>query len=627
MSSWNNPNGYNNGYAPNSNVQFESVVTNIIENVLNNVGRSNSYPNDVIQEVWNRMTANIRPICDNLERMFANGRQIDSNAVGNYLANNEIPNALNSVLQEFRQRASYYNNVNQPFGYNGGNMYNNGFANGCYNRPVNGNFGYNNNNIFNSAPPMFASNTGPVSTGNAASVSGFGRVMREQEYNRSMNAAQNTTPTYNAPINTPNNTVANNQATIEISRRIGEKLFKNFVDKEDRRANKLSIDKLTTDTSELIDNEEFMTTHIGDPNLPTVQVINGDPTLINPEEITVNIEETPTSPEFCDIIAVSSTTDKGNTVDAINFELKVPVVNTKEAIELIKDATPSLVNQDTWFCSICYKELVCKKISGFGIQAKSAFREIQKNLSKINSINDISNTIIPIIRKQPQEVKEYLEALIFDRVNKLFSMSLYEPDDPSNFPIAGCWSDIYTLIDKKAGSEFKFINTMFDKFGEDYPKNVYLCMKSAFIDIFDNEDDVVVDTESDENLGLIAKLPEVTAIVGKYRMSDYGFIPENYKKTLFNKFDHDYIVHKYEQNVFVTNIDVDTILGSKSKYTIVAGYTNLPQFVIGGLTKLNKERGQLVNVPLIQVDNTGENIVGIFTYSRGIDNTVLITKI
>lgn len=632
MSSWNNPGGYNNGYAPNAGIQLESVVTDIITNSLNQISRSNSYPGPVLDETYKRLMNNVVPICNNIEKMFTNGnRQIDSNAVSGYLQNNDIINTLNATMQEYQQRMAYHNSMNGPFGYNGGyggmnNNYGYNNYNPGYNRP-----NYPSNvGMFNSMPNTTFG--GPVSTGNAASNSGIGRLMKEQEYKNTC-----CTPTNPNPQNTgysstfTNNNNATNNATIAISRAVAKDIFKNFIDQKERRANKLSIDKLTSDTSSVLDNKEFMTNHIGDPDIPTIEIVAGNASMIDSSSVVNTIVETPDSPEYCDIVAMATTTDKGTSVDTANFELLVPVVNTKEAIDLVRDAAPSFVSQDNWISTICYKELVCRKITGFGIHAKNAFKEIQNNLSKIKSLNDITNVLVPIIKKQPQEVKEYIEALLFDRINKLLKMSVYNPNDPTQYPIVPDWAAIYELIDKRS-RDIPFINTMYNEFSDEYPETVYLCVKSAFVDIFDNEDDVVVSVNSetepnDNNLGLVAKLPEVTAIVGKYRMSDYGYIPENYKKTLFDKFEHDYIVHKYEQDILVTNIDVSVMLGSASKYTVVNGFTNLPQLVIGGLTKLMKERGDLVNMPLIQLDRTGEEIIGTYTFSIGMDGSILITKV
>ena len=55
MSSWNNPGGYNNGYAPNAGIQLETVVTDIITNSLNQIARSNSYPGPVLDETYKRL--------------------------------------------------------------------------------------------------------------------------------------------------------------------------------------------------------------------------------------------------------------------------------------------------------------------------------------------------------------------------------------------------------------------------------------------------------------------------------------------------------------------------------------------------------------------------------------------
>jgi hypothetical protein len=432
----------------------------------------------------------------------------------------------------------------------------------------------------------------------------------------------------NVVMNT--NTIQNtNSNTITVERKTNDSVFKHFSDYLTRRKLKISIDKLTDDTSELIDNREFLINHSNDPEVPVVNIINNSGTQLDPRNVSAIETVTPESPEYCTIVSAQDISERGNIISTSNYDLLIPVVNAKEAIELVKEAAPNLTDQNQWISTISYKELIAKKIPGYGLEAKSAFRSIQQNLSKVKSLNDVTNIIIPIINKQHQSVKEYIEALIFDRINKLFKMSLYQPNKPTNVPKVPSWAAIYQLVDRN-NKEFPYIGYMFDNFGDSYVETVFLCVKSALNDIFNSdESDTVVDADPDipDNLGLIAKLSNVTSVIGKFRMSDYGFIPENYKKELFHKFDHDYIVHKYNQDIIVTNINITKYIGSDSKFTIVAGITNISQYVIDGIMRVLKENNNLVNLPLIQLDHSGEYIVGSFTISLGLDNSILITKV
>lgn len=611
MSWMNNGNNFGStGYSPNMGINLENIVADIIRNSLQNAERS--YPRDVLNEAYNRLMNNLRPLCDYIQHTFANGsNQIDSVQVSNYLTNNDIPNVVNQVMRDFQNH--YNSNMN----------YNNGYMNNGYNNYPNNGFSYNNNSYGYNNPiranTIWNNNT-QVNTGAAASQYGISRVLNEKEMH-------NTNINFNNTNNTNNQVNSSNIITIE--RQSNDNLFKHFSDYLSRRKFKISIDKLTDDTSELIDNKEFMKNHSNDPEVPVVNIINNNGTQLNPKNISAIETSTPESPEYCTIVSTQDISERGNIISTSNYDLLIPVVNAKEAIELVKEATPNLTDQAQWISTISYKELIAKKIPGYGLEAKSAFRSIQQNLSKVKSINDVSNIIIPIINKQPQCVKEYLEALIFDRVNKLFKMSLYQPNKPTNVPKVSNWSAIYQLIDKSA-RDIPYIDYMFDKFGDSYIESVFLCVKSALNDIFDADDsDTVVDADPDipDNLGLIAKLSNITAVIGKFRMSDYGFVPENYKKELFHKFDHDYIVHKYNQDVIVTNINVSKYIGSDSKFTIVAGITNISQYVIDGIMRILKENNKLVNLPLIQLDSTGEFIVGTFTISLGLDNSILITKV
>ena len=495
------------------------------------------------------------------------------------------------------------------------NGYNNYQSNGNYNP------GYNQSRM----NPIWPNNQ--VNTGAAASQYGISRILNEREMHNTNNVfnGNNVNATNMNQMNT-----SSNSNTITIERKpSNDNLFRHFADYLTRRKLKISIDKLTDDTSELINNKEFLKNHSNDPEVPVVNVINNDGTQLNPKNISAIETVTPESPEYCTIVSTQDISERGNIISTSNYDLLIPVVNAKEAIELVKEAAPNLTDQNQWISTISYKELIAKKIPGYGLEAKSAFRSIQQNLSKIKTLNDVSNIIIPIINKQPQCVKEYIEGLIFDRVNKLFRMSLYQPNKPTNVPKVPSWSAIYQLVDRN-NKEFPYIGYMFDNFGDNYVESVFLCVKSALNDIFNSDDsDTVVDADPDipDNLGLIAKLSNITAVIGKFRMSDYGFVPENYKKELFHKFDHDYIVHKYNQDIIVTNIDITKYIGSDSTFTIVAGITNISQYVIDGIMRILKENNKLVNLPMIQMDATGEFIVGTFTISLGLDNSILITKV
>ena len=612
MSWMNNGNNFGStGYMANRSINLEEIVSDIIKNSLN--GARQSYPPEVIQEAYNRLMNNLNPLCDFLQRTYASpNNQIDSVQIANHLTNNEIPNVTNQVMNEFR-------NMTMNNGYMN-NGFNNGYGNGYNNMP-----NYNNyNNGFNQSRTntMFWNNTPHVNTANAASQYGISRVWNEKEIrNTNSNVFSN-----NSNMNYNTNNI---QQPTHIERKSDDTLFKHFSDYISRRKFKISIDKLTEDSSELVHNKEYMKNHLVDPSIPVVSIIGNNGTQLDPRNVTAIETATPESPEYCTVVSTQDISERGNLINTSNYDLLVPVVSAKEAIELVKEAVPNLTGQDHWISTISYKELIAKKIPGYGLEAKAAFRSILQNLPKLKCINDISNIIIPILNKQHQAVKEYIEELIFDRVNKLFKMSLYEPEKPTNAPIVHAWSHIYQLVDRHS-TDIPYIRNMFDKFGESYIDAVFICVKSALNDIFNSDgSDTVIDADPEipDNLGLIAKLNSVTTVIGKFRMADYGYMPENYKKELFHKFDHDYIVHKYNQDMIVTNIDVTSLIGSNSKFTIVDGFTNISQYVIDGIMRVLKENNQLVNLPLIQLDTTGEYIVGTFTISLGLDNSILITKV
>ena len=623
--SWNTPNYGSTGYSPNMHANLQDIILRGATDILRSFIGRGTCTEQLASAVYDRCYSSINGLSQDIENKFMdhNG-QIDSNNIFNYLSNTVIPTMM-------RECGNYM--VDSRFGNNGFNNYNNYPNNGGWNNPV----------PSWSQPSYSRVNYGGFSnygnqqyvaqdSGSVASTMGYGKaIMAQGGY-----VAQNPTP----PIPTPNvdnnpylpntntyNSVPNNTPTVSHKKELSElteKLSKNFVDRAERRKKNLSVDKLTNNTSSIVDNRDFISSKVSEN---TVEIISDSKDFTNGKKIEKQSTIVTEYPEYCKCNDSMDISLNGSVININYFDLKVPVANAQEAIELVKEASPEIINQEQWVANIYYKELVAKKLVNYGNEAKHAFRAINENIDKVESLQDLNNIIIPIFKRQIAEVREYMEALVFDRINELFRTNLYHPNHPKMYPSVHNWKGIYDIIETTSDNDY--IKYMFNRLGDNYIEQVFICVKSALIDIFEEDIDtgeVIVEPEGD-GLGLIAKMSEVTCIAGKYRMCDYGYIPESHKENIIKKFNKDYIVHKLGQNVTVTNIDVDTILGTKANTTVVSSAANLHQLTIQGLVASLKKTRLYKNNILIQVDNSG-NICKVYSIGMGStsDNELIVIR-
>lgn len=613
------------GYAPNPEANLQDIILNIIQNILSSFCGRGTCTMEIAAEVYNRCCNNIYNITNNIASRFVdNTGCCNTEQIQNYLANYDIPAIMRDVQNQFIN-ARNNNGFNQPmFGNAGFSNYNNN----SWNRPQPIYNNFSNNGMFGQQPSM-------MSSGAVSSAHGFGKAIMNQTGN-SFGNTNNTTIANSAP-NNPNININpflpntkntyNNIKPVETKEDTAliDKFSKIFKDRETRRRNKISINKITTDTDSIVYNKDFVNNHLCTEELAVLRGnrnFNDTKKVENIESIAID------SPEYCEIGNAVDITYNGSVINSSNYDLSVPVVNTKEAIDLVKEAVPNLTDQEQWIANIQYKELVVKKLPSFGSEAKDAFRAINDKLGNINTLKDISNIIIPVFKKQITEVREYLETLVIDRVNDLFRTSLYLPDNPSAYPTVKSWNGIFQLVDEANKEENDYVSYMFERLGDEYVNRVFLCVKSALIDIFEDDGDgteVVVDTENN-GCSLLAKLSEITCIAGKYRFCDYGHAPVSHMESLTKQFNRDYLVHKLNQMVLVTNIDIDAMLGTVATNTVVDVIGNLPQHVIYHLLGGLRRHGINRDMTLIEMDKKGEYINKVFRINLSVDDKLFITR-
>lgn len=613
------------GYAANPEVNLQDVIINIIHSILNNFIAQGMCTPDIAQEVYLRFQANMNAITNNIRNRFVSNGQCNTDQIYNYLANTDIPATIQDIKNQMMNNRNY--GYNQPlFSGNGYNNYGGNFNNPSWSRPQS----YNNYMPQNTG---FGNPNSIMSSGAVSSMHGYGKAVMSQNNNTIPTSAPTQTAPNNPEINTnpylpkTKNQFNNTEPVVVTSNENSlAKIFKeSFNDRITRRNNRISIDKITTDTSSITNNKEYIANKI---NTEQLAIVRGDKNFTDTKNIQSIQNAKPESPEYCEISNTIDITHNGTVVNSSSYDLIVPVVNAQEAINLVKEAAPNLTEQEQWIAVIQYKELITKKIPNFGAEAQDAFRAIGDSLNKVHDLKDISNIIIPIVKKQISEVRQYIEALVVDRINELFKTSLYRPDDPTAYPKIKSWNGIFQMVDESNPTNSDYLAYMFDRFGDTYVNNVFLCVKSALNDIFvdSDDDDVVVRTDSDAGIALIGKLSEVTCIAGKYRFCDYGYAPESHMESLIKQFNKDYIVHKFSQEALVTNINIDEMLGSVATNTVIEVSSNLPQHVIQQLFLGVKSKGVNRDMILIEMDKSSTYINKVFRINIDINNRIFISR-
>lgn len=630
--------GSSTGYAPNPEIQIMNLLRDIVTKILHDLIQAGRCVPEIASEVYERFEKNIGLVCQDVASKFIDhNNQCNTDLVRDYLLNGDLGRTISSVERDFAN-ARYSNmsnswNNSTRFGNNYNGYNNNNYSSfGNHSFGNNNAYGYNQNNNYNSYNSYNYTNNnsfGTMNSNNTMSNShGFAKMKSQAPISNNIPISNNTNMvnTTNSLSNTFANVTPGFENRVVIKNELYEIIGKSIKDRKERRKNKISIDKITNDTSSLIDNADYISNKISESD---IEILRNENAAINTKDIKFVDEVIIDNPDYCVTHNLTDMTHGGNVVNISNFELKVPVVNAQEAIELVKEASPSLTTHEQWVSTINYKELVTKKIIGFGEEAKAAFRLINSNLTKVEDLTTVNNYIIPIIKRQITEVRQYIESLVFDRINELFRTILYIPDHPNIYPTIDDWVGIYKLVDEDSKDSNEYIRYMFSKDAETYKDKVYLCVKSALIDIFDDEDDsngTVVEAEGN-NLGLIAKLSEVTCISGVYRMCDYGNIEgTSHMEQLIKKFNRDYIVHKFDQSIMVTNFDMSKVIGTKAIDTVIEVVDSLQQYAIYSIIELLRKCGINRDMILIEMDSTGSYINRTYRVNLGIDNSLFISR-
>ena len=663
---WNNPQGYGStGYQSNPAIQLQDFVMKVTRDELDSYVRAGRCDANVANEVFNRIRNHLPDICSDLMRMFGNNGQgtIDGNAIYRFLAENDIPQTTQRVNSERYGYNPNQGGYNQSYGYSSNGGFFGGNNQPVISQPVySNNQGYvGNGGYYNNGPQVVFGNT-PLDTGRVVSESGLARA-----FQKNMRPTQQQVTQSNRPVNksnvlntsnfrynqqvTQDNANATTMTYDEAMQKQTESMryalggihtptpnYKEIID-EATGGSSMRVDVEKTNESKVdigkisrIERHEifraYMRNLLGANQVVTIEktATAFEPSAVS--AITNTVIKAKESTDLCDSSEISTTTSRGTVLNTSDHVVNIPVVDTREAIDLVKIASPDAMDQENWITSIEYNELVAKKIPNGGADARGAVRTLQKNVCKVQTLTDISNFIIPVVTKQNSNIKAYLETLIFKRINELLKLTAYVPGNPNMYPTIDGWDGIFTLVDLTLKDKYEYIGAMFDRYGDKYTNMIYLCVKSALIDLFDNDptDDPVVEAASDKDLAILAKLDGIPVTIGSYKLSDYGYMPDNFKEQLSNNVNKDYVVHKCSQKVIVTSIDSSYITPQIVEHLVLKAPENFFQYMIQSVLLGYGDLKYAPGLTVIQTSRDASTILDIYSISLGLNNELKITR-
>lgn len=584
------------GYQANPQITVEDVIVNCAKTCIDDELARRNISVDAAGYMFERVQAELGNLTNWANTYLRHGNNINTDDVKDWLYKEPL-------LMYFNE----WNQMRAPqHSWSGGNVNNSGFRS-----PMQPTY----------SPNAYQSNgMRPLSTAEIAASKGIGKILQPKQM----------------PIPkqyVPNEDIQNQpqQSSAYCNPKVMEPLIKVLLkgrpNLTDRQNTKPAVDKITSNTGSLLYNDEFIETTLTSPQTELTQIIGSIGTNSNLAQAEVIQDVTPECEVTCTISSQQTVTCAGESIDLKSIEVVNPVNTAEEAIEYVKDAVQDFGKQENWVASIEYNEICTKKLPSNGPEVKKVFLSISSKLNSIENLQDVSKQIIPILSKTSEPVRDYLTTLIIDKINKLFRISLFLPDQPQIYPKIDTWSTLFVMVREENRKESPYIEAMFRAFGEEYPQLIFHCVKKALFDIFNPESDTIIVTTEREDRGILARADNLIVHAGKYHVSDYGVMADGFWKTISEEINRDYIIHKYRQLIMVTNMAVKQQLGSTSRYTIIKGLQTTMQYVIGSVLeaiKYSKQNPE--DITLIEYNKEGTAIVGIYSIGQCLNNDLLITK-
>lgn len=607
------------------NYTIAQALVECANRILQHAVNTSIIPGNVANIINQRLNQEMETLCNYVLNTFVKDNQFDDNVVTNWLKGvfENWCNEMGLVPNNYN-----YGYQNAPYGGMCNYSYNNGYGNyGPY--PTRPPFGAQVNQnfmqaaqcqpMYNSQPynpygngqrfdPRMASAPMIGNTGANSSMMGIGSALGKQVMNNNSNV-QNNTNMFVQPVqnnaqpmnpvertaqaytssyihstqNTTDNTTTEQVVTLNTpleapkENLLSAALKKSIRDRLNKRNKLKNIDKITNNDTELLMGD-FVTNKIFDEEIAIVDNRNL-PGLVGQ----IKENETSETIECIEHVQSSSITDKvedDTSLDIINID--IPMNSATEAFEFVRNNVRGLNSNNKFYMLVSYDELTARRLNNDGISTSNIFNEISNMVSKLPDdtlydgiVEYFREEIMPIIRKATNDGRAYLEKLIFDKFNDLFDRHCSTPYShtcPSYLSSPGSISEI---LDEKNN---EFSAYMYKYYGTKYSDAVKTCLFKALKNIFYNE---TIDIDSPVSKGILAHAAELYSVnYGRYRISDYGVMPEDSLKTMLNKIKRDFIVHTTKKTVLFTNVDINDEIPD-AEYVYISNDVRLHEVIIG----------------------------------------------
>ena len=306
-------------------------------------------------------------------------------------------------------------------------------------------------------------------------------------------------------------------------------------------------------------------------------------------------------------------------------DVSIPINNATEATEFVKNNVKRIDSSNKFYLKISYDELTAMKVPGDGENISAIFNEISDKVSKFTSkevydgvVEYFIEEIMPTIRKANVIGRNYIENLIFNKFNDLFDRYCTVPYNhefrPENLPKASSISEIIDMSDNK------YAQFMYKYYETDYTDAVKRCLCVTLKSIFTNE---TIDIDSPASKGILAHVDELKSInYGRYRISDYGVMPEDTFNNLLKKIKKDYIVHTTRKSILVTNVNINEFLPD-SEYVYISNDARIHEVIFSLVMRMSEH---MEDITVITMDDNNR-VTSTMKISTLVDGTIFIKRI
>lgn len=645
---------------------FEVALLRITEGYLQGLMNQGQINPDIARETYERVRMNTNHIAQMVTKSPAynpNDQCIDDTQLANFLTgyNGPVTALLNDIVNEYQM---YMQNQQQmQYGYGGypiqGGYYppqQPMYGNGYQQQP----FGMQqrmNNFVGNYVASMGSPAFNPAATHtarNSAQGQNNAQVFQQQlnnaarcfgpqqpmaapvnPYKQQMAPQQPAAPVPGQPIPMGMAQPAPGIITPEKAAKLREMMVNKVIDLVKTRKHRVSISKITNDSSMLVNNRKYLSNMLSDPAVPDV-VVHEQDVSINPDDITTTQLDAPGESELINVVAHESVSEPNSgTIECSNVEILTPCMNLQEAIDIANEEYSEFESSEQYMNTLRYEEVVVLKVPGMVDDFKRLWEKICTRISGINGVADINKLIVKCIEEAPQKVQDITNAIIFERLNRYIRSNLYLDGNPKVRPVIENWQQLSQLAYINNTSKSNYSKTMYQNHQNEFRDHLVILVKDCLRHIFENQRGEVSYLSPVEHRSQLVRMPEIVLRSGKYRFCDLamdGGVPEPHKSNLIKRYSEQYFAFTVIQDAYITNLKFVGDIGSDARMVLFKSVSNLEQFTLYSFLLSKKQ--QCLADPEIQshpkvytlVEREDKTITGICDVSVGIDETLLISR-